>query len=101
MIILYFKSHNTQNHCFSSKIRCRFHFLAHFFKLDHMIIPQILPEISHYFCAFPHTFILIFCQNFLTTVAILLEAGSYVNAQTLGGETALMKVMLHFTQKLV
>lgn len=37
-----------------------------------------------------------FCQNFLTTVAILLEAGSYVNAQTLGGETALMKVMPHF-----
>ncbi|XP_021435092.2 M-phase phosphoprotein 8 isoform X3 [Oncorhynchus mykiss] len=30
-------------------------------------------------------------KNFLTTVAILLEAGSYVNAQTLGGETALMK----------
>ena len=33
-----------------------------------------------------------FCQNFLTTVAILLEAGSHVNAQTLGGETGLMKV---------
>ncbi len=31
-------------------------------------------------------------QNFLTTVAILLEAGASVNAQTLGGETALMKV---------
>ncbi|XP_046701078.1 M-phase phosphoprotein 8 isoform X1 [Silurus meridionalis] len=30
-------------------------------------------------------------QNFLTTVAILLEAGSCLNAQTLGGETALMK----------
>ncbi|KAG7256019.1 hypothetical protein CRUP_008897 [Coryphaenoides rupestris] len=29
--------------------------------------------------------------NFLTTVAILLEAGSHVNALTLGGETALMK----------
>ncbi|KAG9330403.1 hypothetical protein JZ751_025524 [Albula glossodonta] len=29
--------------------------------------------------------------NFLTTVAILLEAGAYVNAQTLNGETALMK----------
>lgn len=36
----------------------------------------------------------LFYQNFLTTVAILLEAGSYVNAQTLGGETALMKVNL-------
>lgn len=33
------------------------------------------------------------CQNFLTTVAILLEAGSYVNAQALSGETALMKVV--------
>lgn len=33
-------------------------------------------------------------QNFLTTVAILLEAGSCLNAQTLGGETALMKVKI-------
>lgn len=49
---------------------------------------------------FPHVHLAILssCQNFLTTVAILLEAGSYVNAQTLGGETALMKVMMHFTQ---
>lgn len=37
-----------------------------------------------------------FCchQNFLTTVAVLLEAGSYVNAQTQLGETALMKVTI-------
>ncbi|KAJ8350948.1 hypothetical protein SKAU_G00260780 [Synaphobranchus kaupii] len=30
-------------------------------------------------------------KKFLSTVAILLEAGAHVNAQTLGGETALMK----------
>lgn len=49
----------------------------------------------------PFQFLLwIIFQNFLTTVAILLEAGSYVNAQTLGGETALMKVMiLHLSSK--
>lgn len=33
-----------------------------------------------------------FSQNFLTTVAILLEAGAYVNMQQSSGETALMKV---------
>lgn len=33
-----------------------------------------------------------FPQNFLTTVAILLEAGAYVNMQQSSGETALMKV---------
>jgi len=31
-------------------------------------------------------------KNFLTTVAILLEAGAYVNMQQSSGETALMKV---------
>lgn len=31
-------------------------------------------------------------QNFLTTVAILLEAGAFVNLQQSNGETALMKV---------
>lgn len=34
----------------------------------------------------------LFPQNFLTTVAILLEAGAYVNMQQSSGETALMKV---------
>lgn len=42
--------------------------------------------------------VLVSWKNFLTTVAILLEAGSCVNAQTLGGETALMKVTVHFPQ---
>lgn len=33
-----------------------------------------------------------FLKNFLTTVAILLEAGAFVNMQQSSGETALMKV---------
>lgn len=37
-----------------------------------------------------------FFQNFLTTVAILLEAGAYVNMQQSSGETALMKVKSMF-----
>lgn len=37
-------------------------------------------------------FCLGFFQNFLTTVAILLEAGAFVNMKQSSGETALMKV---------
>lgn len=36
--------------------------------------------------------LLFFLKNFLTTVAILLEAGAFVNMQQSSGETALMKV---------
>lgn len=58
----------------------------------HLSITRLSVESFIYF--FP-PFLLF--QNFVTTVAILLEAGSYVNAQTKIGETALMKVRIHFT----
>lgn len=63
----------------------------------------LVVHISTFYSFLTHFFyfiISVFSQNFLTTVAILLEAGSYVNAQTLGGETALMRVMVKFTHKL-